>query len=225
MSTEPYSHVAAQSVSAAPSALPPGAEAADGNPVSGCEPARDEVPPREASSQRDGHRQEGKEGTVPAVLLDSCAAICLMSGEELSLVNREAINRARAGNQGVYVSPITAWEVAGLVAANRLRLTIAADAWFDRLLALPGIRLAALPPRVLVAAAGSGGAKRREPAGAIVAATACEFGYVLISRDSLCPGGEHRRCRLLNGKSCPGTVAVQRREARPAGRSSPGRVR
>jgi len=41
---------------------------------------------------------------------------------------------------------MTAWEIATLVAKNRLHLAPAPGAWFSALLALAGVRLAASPP-------------------------------------------------------------------------------
>jgi len=98
-----------------------------------------------------------------SVLLDTCAAIWLMNGDPMSLVSRAAISAALAAGKGVYVSPITAWEIAILVAKNRLQLTLAPEAWIDRLLALPGVRLAPMPPRVLIASATLPGSPPRIP--------------------------------------------------------------
>jgi hypothetical protein len=54
------------------------------------------------------------------VLLDTCAVIWLMNGDPITAQSRESITAAQAGNLGVYVSPMTAWEIATLVAKNRL---------------------------------------------------------------------------------------------------------
>ena len=54
-----------------------------------------------------------------------------------------AISAAQAQNAGVFVSPITAWEIATLVARSRIQLSMSPEAWFNALLALPGVRLAA----------------------------------------------------------------------------------
>jgi PIN domain nuclease of toxin-antitoxin system len=80
------------------------------------------------------------------MLLDTCAAIWLTNGDPMSAASRSSITAAQAGNLGVYVSPMTAWEIATLVAKNRLHLAPAPGAWFSALLALAGVRLAASPP-------------------------------------------------------------------------------
>jgi len=76
-----------------------------------------------------------------AVLLDTCAAIWLMNGDPMSADSRASVTAAQAGNLGVYVSPMTAWEIATLVSKNRLRLSLSLEAWFDALLGFAGVRL------------------------------------------------------------------------------------
>jgi PIN domain nuclease of toxin-antitoxin system len=55
----------------------------------------------------------------------------------MSAESRTAITAAQAENIGIYVSPITAWEIAALAAKDRLQLTLSPEAWFDYLLRLP----------------------------------------------------------------------------------------
>lgn len=117
------------------------------------------------------------------VLLDTCAAIWLMNGDRMSAESRSSVSTAQAGNLGIYASPMTAWEIATLVAGNRLRLSLSVEAWFDALLGLTGIRLAPMPPRVLIASAGLPGTPPKDPVDRIIAATGRMFGYVVITRD------------------------------------------
>ena len=56
--------------------------------------------------------------------------------------------------------------------------------WFDTLLALPGVRLAALTSRLLIGSTALPGSPPVDPADRIIAATARLFGYRLITRDS-----------------------------------------
>ena len=78
---------------------------------------------------------------------------------------------------------MTAWEIATLVARNRLQLTLSPAVWFDALLGLDGVRLAALPPMVVIASAGLPGAPPKDPVDRIIAATGRAFGYTVITRD------------------------------------------
>jgi PIN domain nuclease of toxin-antitoxin system len=59
------------------------------------------------------------------MLLDTCAAIWLMHGDPISEQSRTSITAPQTGNFGIYVSPITAWEIATLVvmASRSLRPT------------------------------------------------------------------------------------------------------
>jgi len=95
----------------------------------------------------------------------------------------DAISAAQAQSAGVFVSPITAWEIATLAARNRIRLSMSPEAWFEALLALPGVRLAAMPPGILISSAALPGSPPRDPADRIIAATARAFGYSVITRN------------------------------------------
>jgi PIN domain nuclease of toxin-antitoxin system len=116
------------------------------------------------------------------VLLDTCAAIWLMNGDPISADSRAAIAAAQTENLGIYVSPMTAWEIATLAAKNRLQLTLSPEAWFDNLLRLPGLRLAAMPPKVLIASAVLPRMPPRDPVDRIIAATGRAFGYSIVTR-------------------------------------------
>jgi PIN domain nuclease of toxin-antitoxin system len=117
------------------------------------------------------------------VLLDTCAAIWLMNGDPITPASRAAIRSARAANLGVYLSPFTAWEIGTLVRKGRLHLTLSPEVWFETLLAMPGVRLAALTPRLLIASTALPGKPPADPADRIIAATARLYGYRVITRD------------------------------------------
>jgi PIN domain nuclease of toxin-antitoxin system len=106
-----------------------------------------------------------------------------MNGEPMSSSSRDAIRAASAESAGVFVSPISAWELATLVQRNRLHLAMAPEAWFDALLQLPGVRLAPMPPAVLIASASLPGSPPKDPADRIIAATARASGHTVITRD------------------------------------------
>jgi PIN domain nuclease of toxin-antitoxin system len=118
------------------------------------------------------------------VLLDTCAAIWLMSGAPLAPASRAVIRAARSANVGVYISPFTAWEIGVLVSKARIHLTLSPEVWFDSLLAMPGVRLAAITPKLLIASTALPGTPPTDPADRIIAATARLHGYRIITRDS-----------------------------------------
>jgi PIN domain nuclease of toxin-antitoxin system len=117
------------------------------------------------------------------ILLDTCAAIWLMGGAPLSTPSQAAIHAANANNLGVYVSAFTSWEIGILVAKGRLPLTLSPEVWFDTLLAMPGLRLANLTPKVLIDSTSLPGTPPSDPADQIIAATARLHGFRLITRD------------------------------------------
>ena len=80
---------------------------------------------------------------------------------------------------------MSGWEVGMLVARKRLTIAMEPEAWFERLLAVPGVRLAPLTLRALIASSFLPGAPPRDPVDRIIAATAREGGYRLITRDRI----------------------------------------
>ena len=66
---------------------------------------------------------------------------------------------------------MTAREIATFVTKNRFRLSLSPEAWFDALLGLAGVRLAPMPPKVLIASAGLSEVPPRDPVDRIIAAT------------------------------------------------------
>ncbi len=116
------------------------------------------------------------------ILLDTCAAVWLASGQ-LDRAGLEMLERAGSSSAGVWVSPITAWEVGLLASRNRIALRMPVRAWFAKLLAVPGANLSELSPDVLIAANELPGDLHKDPADRILAATARAFGYRLMTRD------------------------------------------
>jgi PIN domain nuclease of toxin-antitoxin system len=116
------------------------------------------------------------------LLLDTCALIWVLNGDELSDEAEEALTAAAMNPAQILVSPISAWEIGQLVSKGRLRLLTDALRWFQEAVN-DGMSLAAMPPSVLLSASFLPGQRLRDPADRIVAATAREFGYRLMTRD------------------------------------------
>jgi len=117
------------------------------------------------------------------LLLDTCAAIWLAEAQGLSEEARLVLEQAYETRAAVYVSPITAWEVGLLVSRGRLSLLIKPQLWFQRLFDVLNFRLAEMSSEILIASSFLPGAPPRDPADRIMAATAREYGYVLVTRD------------------------------------------
>lgn len=122
--------------------------------------------------------------TVAApMLLDTCATIWISNDEALAHDLLDALESARTSRTPIYVSPITAWEIGLLTSRSRINLQMAPERWFDRLMQAPGVHLAEMPPDILIASSFLPGQPPRDPADRILAATAREFGYRLVTRD------------------------------------------
>lgn len=117
------------------------------------------------------------------LLLDTCAALWLSRNEPVSEKVSDAVRRAAESGEPTYVSPITAWEIGLLVARGRMNLLMAPERWFERLLEAPGLLLADMSPIVLVISSFLPGTPPNDPADRILAATAREHGYTLVTRD------------------------------------------
>jgi PIN domain nuclease of toxin-antitoxin system len=117
------------------------------------------------------------------ILLDTCALVWMAEDEPLAPEAEAALNAAHAEGASTYVSPISAWEVGMLVARERLALLITPQRWFARILDLPNMRLAEMPPDLLIASSFLPGKPPRDPADRIIVATARDLGATLITRD------------------------------------------
>lgn len=117
------------------------------------------------------------------LLLDTCACLWIIA-DELPEVATAALSDAYDNGIPVYVSPITAWEVGQLARKGRFRSHLTPLRWFERLMSAPGTLLAAMPPELLMESALLPKYPKGDPADRIMAATAREYGYTLMTRDS-----------------------------------------
>jgi PIN domain nuclease of toxin-antitoxin system len=117
------------------------------------------------------------------LLLDTCAAIWVANKAPVSDEFLRETQRAEAEDHHIYLSPISAWEIGMLVSRGRMSLQTTPERWFADLLQAPALRLANLPPNVLIAASYLPGSPPNDPADRILAATAREYGYTLVTRD------------------------------------------
>ena len=120
---------------------------------------------------------------MTGLLLDTCAAIWLAEDEPLSDQAVSAINQAGQSGEIIYISPMTAWEIGLLTSRGRIAMSVTPEIWFSRLLAVSGIELADISPRLLIASSFLPGSPPRDPADRIIVATAREKGLRLVTRD------------------------------------------
>lgn len=123
-----------------------------------------------------------------AVLLDTCAVIWLANGEQLSPESRATIIFAGLAD-GVFVSPISAWEV-GLLSKPRpgrgpaLSFLPDPKSWFSRFMSSPLIKTAHFTPEIAVDASFLPGNLHGDPGDRIIIATSRHLGIPVMTRDA-----------------------------------------
>lgn len=105
-------------------------------------------------------------------LLDTCAVVWTAHNDPLRDPAASRQQDAYRRGARVFVSPITAWEIAMLAAKGKIALALDPDLWFRRYCDLPSVALAAMPPSVLVSSTRLPGTPPRDPADRILIATA-----------------------------------------------------
>ncbi len=117
------------------------------------------------------------------ILLDTHAWVWWVSNpEQLSSRGREAIDNAAADNQ-VYISAISAWEVAALEAKGRLQLKIDASDWIARSEAIPFLNFVPIDNAIAIKSVRLAEFPHRDPADRIIVATALIVGATLVTKD------------------------------------------
>jgi PIN domain nuclease of toxin-antitoxin system len=117
------------------------------------------------------------------LLLDTNAAIFAVEGTLRPSAASLLTQKFHAG-ETVLLSPITGWELGLLFSRRRLRAAIRPREYLRRLTAMPGVAMASLSAEILMDSSFLPGAPPRDPADRIIAATAREHGYTVMTRDA-----------------------------------------
>lgn len=117
------------------------------------------------------------------LLLDTCAAIWMTTGAPLEPLAEDAIDQARDMSESVYVSSVTAWEVALLASKGRFASPHSPKAWFERLMAIDTFELVDVTPGLFMDSCFLPGKLSRDPGDRIIVATAREHGLTIVTRD------------------------------------------
>lgn len=113
------------------------------------------------------------------LLLDTCAFIWLANGDQLTARARQSIATAQLS-----VSPITAWEIGGLLRKGRLAVSEPLEKWFQRAIERMDASVPVLTPEILMASQALPGNPPADPADRMVIATAREHGLIAVTRDT-----------------------------------------
>ncbi len=114
-----------------------------------------------------------------ALLLDTCALLWLASGDPaLSEKARSLIANAEI----LYVSPVTAWEIAVKTAKGKIQLPLSPREWFDAVVKLYDITVLKLTADDMLKSAELPWL-HKDPADRFIIATALKNGFMVVTAD------------------------------------------
>jgi PIN domain nuclease of toxin-antitoxin system len=118
------------------------------------------------------------------LLLDTHVVLWLDSGDQrLSPATRALIDESRQAGGTIYLSAVTAWEIALLVDSGRMEIDLPVEAWVERFLDRPGIEGVPLGHRAACRAYQLPHLEHRDPADRLLIATAIELACPLVTYD------------------------------------------
>lgn len=116
-------------------------------------------------------------------LLDTHVFLWLVLGDtKLKPARRKALEMA-AVTGGLFVSPITCWEIATLAARGRVQLGMPCQDWMKEALGAPGLSILEFSPHIAVEAADLPGPFHGDPADRMIVACARIKKLILATRD------------------------------------------
>jgi PIN domain nuclease of toxin-antitoxin system len=120
------------------------------------------------------------------IVLDTQALIWWVNGDEqLSNTARKTIEKEISSPDGqVFISTISAWEVALLVERGRLTLTMDVKDWIDTVTAIDGVRFVPIDNEVAVQSVRLPGEFHADPADRMIVALARRLSSALITSDA-----------------------------------------
>lgn len=117
------------------------------------------------------------------IVLDTHVLVFWVSDpKRLSAKTRLSI-RKNLKEKAVYVSAISVWEIAMLVAKGRLVLTMDVETWLDKVESLPGIQFVPIDSTIARKSVMLPGTLHSDPADRIIIATTRQLGATLITSD------------------------------------------
>ncbi len=118
------------------------------------------------------------------ILLDTHIALWLDSGSPRLLQSTRALidDRWRAGGR-VFLSAVSAWEIALLVDGGRIEIDVPVEAWVSRFVGRSGVEPAPLTCQAAARAYKLRHLEHRDPADRLLIATAIELGCSLVTYD------------------------------------------
>jgi PIN domain nuclease of toxin-antitoxin system len=121
---------------------------------------------------------------VPSFLLDTHIALWLDSGDNhLRSPTRSVIDECWRNGGTIYLSSVSAWEIALLVDMGRIELDVPVQIWVERFLDRPGIAAAPLTHQAASRTYQLHRLEHRDPADRLLIVTAIELACPLVTYD------------------------------------------
>ncbi len=130
-------------------------------------------------------------GIAQVIVLDTHVLLWWVSNpEQLSKKARSTIERT-ISEGSIYISSISAWEIAMLVERKRLALTMDVKDWITRCEAIPYIKFVPVTNSIAIKAVQLTGDIHNDPADRIITATALSMGAILVTMDEKLRNYQH----------------------------------
>ncbi|MFW6388015.1 MAG: type II toxin-antitoxin system VapC family toxin [bacterium] len=101
----------------------------------------------------------------------------------LTAAQQHAVRTISSENPAI-VADISGWEIAMLVAAGKVQLSVPLRDWLTRALAPPLVRLAEITPNIAAATTDLHEWQNRDPADRLIVSTAHVYGAALLTNDA-----------------------------------------
>jgi PIN domain nuclease of toxin-antitoxin system len=119
-----------------------------------------------------------------SLLLDTHIVLWLDSGDDrLRAPTRALIDGCWQNSGTIFLSAVTAWEIALLVDTGRIELDVPVETWINRFLGRPGLKGVPLSHRAAARAYQLHHLEHRDPADRLLIATAIELACPLVTYD------------------------------------------
>lgn len=118
------------------------------------------------------------------IVLDTHVWVWWLSDPDKLTARARKVVAEAAGDRAIYISTISAWEIALLASRNRLKFTMDARDWIARSEALPFLHFVPLDNAIAIQAVRLPEPFHKDPADRIIVATAMTMGAPLLSSDN-----------------------------------------
>ncbi|EMJ96838.1 type II toxin-antitoxin system VapC family toxin [Leptospira alstonii] len=119
------------------------------------------------------------------ILLDTHAFVWLMEGDAKITKNKKLVGLIEKNipTQTIFVSEISAWEIAMLESKGRIKLNEPIEDWLEQAFSAPGIKSINLTPKIIVDSVNLPGKFHADPSDRLIVSTSRLLGAELITAD------------------------------------------